>query len=179
MLPEDRKAFVEVVLGLAELKGKQLSAPALELYWHSMQHWPLEYFQRAAEHLLRTCDWMPTPKHFEDLRNAGRLTAAEAWVMAMGCTRTAWTPNGHVGGTSGNALIDRAVMRIGGYAAIAQSEVGKLHFLERRFADTYEQMQDVESVREALPQIAGTTTVKQSLDKARQRKLTHGHSEAS
>lgn len=179
MTPEDRKAFAEVVIGFAELRGKSLSAPAIELYWRALEHWPLEAFKRASEHLLRTCDWMPTPKQFEDLRNAGRLTASEAWLVAMNSTRTAWTPTGHVGGTSGNTLIDQAVMGIGGYAAIAQSEAGKLHFLERRFADKYEQLQDVASVREALPQITGTTTVNQLLDRSRQRKLTHGHSEAS
>ena len=72
----DRKAFCEIVLGFAELKGKQLSAAAIELYWRSMQHWPLEDFRAAAQQLLRTCEFMPTPKDFEDLRRASKpLTA--------------------------------------------------------------------------------------------------------
>ena len=70
MQPSDRKAFLEVVVGFAELKGKQLSAPALELYWNAMQGWTIEDFRKAAAHLLQTCEFMPTPKDFNDLKKA-------------------------------------------------------------------------------------------------------------
>lgn len=158
MKNEDRQAFVEVVLGFAELKGRQLSAPAIELYWRSLQHWPLEAFRKAASHLLRTCEFMPTPKDFEDLRKAGRPTPSEAWVTAISSARSAWTPQGYFGGTSGDPLIDRAVRAIGGYAVIAQSDEDKLHFLERRFSEAYGDMQDAGDTRAALPQIARPKT---------------------
>ena len=38
MTPDDRKAFAEVVIGLAELKGRKLSSVSIELYWRSLQH---------------------------------------------------------------------------------------------------------------------------------------------
>lgn len=155
MTPDDRKTFVEVVVGFAELKGKQLSAQALELYWRALRHWPLEDFRAAAEQLLRTCEWMPIPKDFEDLRKAGRPTAGEAWELARKAAGSA-IQCGYVthNGTCGDEQIDRVVRAIGGYGAIAMSDIDKLPFLERRFAEHYASIQDVDDVREAVPQIA-------------------------
>jgi hypothetical protein len=148
-------------VGFAELKGKQLSAPALEIYWRSLQHWPLEDFRAAAEQLLRTCEFMPLPKDFEDLRKAGRPTVGEAWASVL-----AWVRSGNYnsrlpllnGDDRGrpDRLAERAVRAIGGYQAIAMSETDKTHFLERRFAEHYEAMQDADEVREELPEIAYT-----------------------
>lgn len=169
MKPQDRKAFLEVVVGFAELKGKQLSAPALELYWNAMQTWSLEEFRKAAEHLLRSCEFMPVPKDFEDLRKAGRRTAGEAWALACSSTSSAYTPTGYRGGTSGDALIDQCVHMIGGYSVIAMCDEAKLHFLERRFCEHYESLEDADDVREALPQIAA----KGALTNLRRGLITH------
>jgi hypothetical protein len=154
MTPADRKAFVEVVVGFAELKGKQLSAAALELYWRSLQHWPLDEFRKAAEHLLRSCEFMPTPKDFEDLRKAGRPTCGEAWAKAVAACGSCHSPRGYIsGGTCGDEFIDRAVRSIGGYRAIAMCDSDKLHFLEKRFAEHFETLQDAQDTRDAVPQL--------------------------
>lgn len=160
MIPADRQKFLEVIVGFAELKGKQLSAPALELYWRSMQRWSLEDFLAASEQLIRTCEFMPTPKEFEDLRKAGRRTAGEAWTLALDFARRGfdrWLG----GGISRNGIAEpddellmRAVRAIGGFRAIAMSPTDKTIFLERRFCEHYEAMQDADEVREAVPQIA-------------------------
>jgi hypothetical protein len=146
----DRQRFLEVVIGFAELKGKQLSVPALELYWRALQHWPLADFMAAAEQLVRTSEFMPTPKDFEDLRKAGRPTCGEAWVDARATARQ-WREGYSI--SSGDPFIDRVVRVIGGYRAIAMCDVDKMHFLERRFAEHFEEMQDTESTREALPNV--------------------------
>lgn len=146
-------------MGFAELRGKQLSAPALELYWRALQHWELEEFLEAAEQLLRTCDWMPLPKHFEDLRKAGRPTAGEAWLAAKSAAGTCYV-GGAIGygngGTCGDPLIDRVVRAIGGYRAIAMCDNDRLNWLEKSFIEHFESMQDAEDVREAVPMIANT-----------------------
>lgn len=146
----DRKKFLEVVVGFAELKGKQLSAPALELYWRSLQHWQLEDFLAAAEQLVRTSEFMPTPKDFEDLRKAGRPTSGEAWVKALS-TAHRWREGHSIG--SGDEFVDRVVRVIGGYRAIAMCDTEKTHFLERRFAEHFEEMQGADDTREAVPRL--------------------------
>ena len=155
MTPDDRLPFIETVIGFAELKGKTLSAPALELYWRCLQHWPLDAFRAAAEQLVLTCKFMPEPKDFEDLRKAGRPTAPEAWERARRASGTA-IQCGQVthNGSCGDELIDRAVRGIGGYGVIAMTDTDKLPFLERRFAEHYATIQDADDTREAVPQIA-------------------------
>jgi hypothetical protein len=161
--PADRPAFLEVVIGFAELKGKQLSASALQLYWRAMQHWSLEDFRSAAEQLLRTCEFMPVPKDFEDLRKAGRKTAGECWLAALdaSCQRVYPAPRpdgsypiGYYANTCGDETIDRVVEMIGGYETLRMCETTKLHFLERRFVEHYEELRDVVETREALPHLA-------------------------
>lgn len=152
MTPDDRQVFVETVLGFAELKGKQLSAPSIELYWRALQHWPLDAFRAAAEQLVRTCEFMPGPKDFEDLRKAGRPTAGEAWAAVMIAVR---------GGAYQQSrrpvvdeLTDRAVAGIGGYHLIGMGESSKNHFLAKQFTEVFEAIQDAEDTRVAVPEIA-------------------------
>lgn len=149
MTPADRAVFLEVVVGLAELKGRTLSKPALDLYWRAMQDWPIDEFRAAAAHLVRSCPYMPSPADFEQLRRAGRPTAGEAWVQAVRCAATGAYRNRETPG----GLIDRAVAAIGGYSAIGMCDESKLHFLERRFAEHYESMTDADDVRQALPSV--------------------------
>lgn len=157
MIQADKQTFAQIVMGFAELKGKQLSKPALELFWNSMQHWPIEDFQAAANQLIRTCEFMPTPKHFEDLRKAGRATVGEAWLKAKDAAGSCYV-GGAIGygsgGSCGDPLIDRVVRAVGGYRAIAMCDSDKLGWLEKRFAEHFESMQDAEDTRDAVPQIA-------------------------
>lgn len=149
MTPKDQDTFLEIVIGFAELKGKQLSAPALELYWRSMQHWSMDDFRKAAEHLLRTCTFMPTPKDFEDLRQAGRPTAGEAWDKALSFCNGGWRR----GGGCGDSAVDAVVQMLGGYETIALCPLDKIGFLERRFCEHYESSQDANDTRQSVPEL--------------------------
>ena len=154
--------MVAILNGLAAIKPhSKLTPEAYELWWLSMQDWSLEDFRDAAARLAKTVQFMPTPFDFEQLRKAGRPTAGEAWVTALDSVRTAWTPAGFAGGSSGEPLIDQAVRAIGGYQAIAQCDETKLHYLERRFAEIYDDLQDADDTRRALPSITGHPALEQ------------------
>lgn len=155
MTPADRAVFLEVVVGLAELKGRTLSKPALDLYWRAMQDWPIDEFRSAAAHLVRSCAYMPSPADFEALRRAGRMTPGEAWTRAVQIAASGAYRRGEtVGG-----VVDRAVQAIGGYSAIGMCDESKLHFLERRFAEHFDAMQDADDVRQALPDITARASL--------------------
>ena len=139
-------------MGFAELKGKSLSAPALELYWNAMQAWSLEDFQAAANQLIRTCEWMPTPKHFEDLRKAGRDTPGEVFADIRRWLK--YTPNGYTLQPDTPRAIESAIRAMGGANAYAMCDEAKLPFLERRFCEHYEQITEADDTREAVPEIA-------------------------
>lgn len=144
MTPADRKEFLEIVLGFAELRGRQLSAPALELYWRAMESWPLSTFKAAAAHLVRTCEFMPTPFHFEQLRRAGEPTAAEAWEQVL-------KGEPLVGGSRTH----RAAATIGGQYHVRHADlVHEVPHLRRHFIEAYDELAEVDPVREELPAIA-------------------------
>jgi len=148
----DRPEFAAIVVGFAELRGKKLSAEALELFWSAMQRWDIGRFREAAAHLVKSCQFMPTPYDFEQLRKAGRQTAGEAWARAVDWAASSAYRGGAI---TGDAVTDRCARMLGGYGAIAMCDEDKLHFLEKRFTEHFEAVQDAEHVRESLPAIAG------------------------
>lgn len=174
MQPTDADPFRNIMRGMCKLYAQEPDAVLLDAYWLALGSWTLAEFSQAAAHLMANTKFMPRPADFNDLRKASRPVAAEAWVKAIQSCSTAWRPSGYHAGTSGDPLIDNAVRAIGGYAAIAQCEQDKLHFLERRFTEIYESMQDANDVRQALPQLTNSTFGLAELNKRmEQRKLEH------
>jgi hypothetical protein len=161
----DKAEFAKVVLAFAELKSKQLSLPAIELYWLAMQDWDLSDFKLAATRLLKTAEFMPTPKDFEDLRKAGRMTSGEAFAKAIGWARSGVYRN--PAKTPEAILIDRVVHALGGWIAISNYDEEKLHFLEKSFIEHYETIQDATDTREALPQITKPDWLQLGIDSRR------------
>jgi hypothetical protein len=157
MTPEDRQAFAAIVTGMSEMKGRTLTAAGFGLYWQSMRDWHIDDFRDAAARLMKTCEWMPTPKEFEDLRIAGRPTAGEHWAKILNAARKG------EGGFTLDAPAARALAAIGGLSAVEISETSKTHFLEKRFSDHFAEMQSVHDTRHAVPQIAATPIVVQTL----------------
>lgn len=153
----DFPRFRAVMAGMAKVYEREIDGPLLDAYWLALRAWSLVDFEAAAGHLMATSEFMPRPAAFTALRKAGRPTPAEAWAKAVASCKTAWTPQGYVGGTSGDPHIDAAVRGLGGYSAIAMCDTDKLPFLERRFCEHYETVQDATETREALPLIASKT----------------------
>jgi hypothetical protein len=145
----DYPEFCAIIGGFAELRGKELSAPALALYFRAMQDWLIEDFREAALYLLKNCEWMPLPHHFEALRKKGKRTADEAWSIALAACSSWSTSN-----TCGDAVIDRVVATIGGYQTIAHANVETaLPHVQRRFLTAYEEISQATDVRATLTQL--------------------------
>lgn len=149
MLPADKPEMVRVLTGLAAIKpGAKLTPEGLETWWQAMRAWSLEDFKSAASFLAGTHEFMPNPFHFEQLRRAGRATAGEAWARAVAAARR--------GGGTDCPLIEKAVQAMGGWLVLRMSDEDKLHFLERRFAEHYDDIRDADDTRDAIPAIAST-----------------------
>lgn len=164
MQPNDKPKFLSVLNGLAAIKpGAKLTNESLSLYWSAMSGWSIEDFTAAANELARTQEFFPNPYHFEQLRKAGRKTSGEAWAEVLAYARGGGYRQWECGMPTLNTnypriedqLILAAVRAIGGFQAVAQSKIDSTHFLERRFAEHYENISDAEAVREAVPQLAG------------------------
>lgn len=150
MRPTDRAEFVRTLNGVAAIKGKDLTPEALSVWWSAMAAWSIEDFKAAASHLVTTCQFMPTPYDFAQLRKAGEATGGEAWLEVL----------------SGRALVPgsraaRAAAIVGGQQAIRHADIETaLPHIQRRFLTAYEELSDVDVVREALPQIAAPEETK-------------------
>lgn len=155
MLEIDAKKFRDLMRAMCKLYGQEADEVLFDAYWLALRDWPFDAFEQAAGHLMASSKFMPRPADFNELRKASRPTSAEAWLKALAGIKSAYTPNGYYGGTSGDPLIDSAIRCLGGYAAIGNCDEEKLHWLEKRFSEIYENMQEAEDVRESVPMIAG------------------------
>jgi hypothetical protein len=152
----EKPDFMAQLMGLAAIKpGAKLTKESYEIWWRAMQSWSLDDFKAAAAQLALSMEFMPSPFHFEKLRKAGRPTASESWAKVLAAVRA--TAYGR-GGVVVSDLVDRAVAGIGGYRAIGMSETDKTHFLEKRFNEAFESLQDAEDTRAAVPEIAYSGT---------------------
>ncbi len=144
MLVTDEEEFLKVLNGLAAMKKLELNAPAIELWWLSFQSWEIADFKIAAAQLIKTCKWIG-PNDFENLRKAGRETPAEAWVAARKFLR--WGLHGYTLDENCPPKIATCIRALGGANVIAMTDEDKLPFLERRFTEHYETLEDADDVR--------------------------------
>lgn len=147
MRSTDRIEFLRVLNGLAAvLPGAQLTAEALEIWWGAMAQWTLAEFRGAASLLVSKQKWMPGPHDFEALRRVDEPTAVEAWAQALAACRGWRHPDALPQGR-----IARAAAAVGGYRAIAMSDVeAQLPHIARQFKEAYDQLSTVEETRESL-----------------------------
>jgi hypothetical protein len=151
MQANDFPRFQAVMTGMAELYQRELSGPLMDAYWLALADWSLHEFEAGAGQLMKTEEFMPRPVAFNNLRKAGRVTAAETWTEVLEHARhdSPNFMNGHVNGLS--ELANRALRAIGGLHTVAMSDPTKTTFLERRFTEVYNQLSEADETREALP----------------------------
>lgn len=150
MQASDKAEFVRVLTGLAAIKRVDMTKEAYEMWWLSMREWDITEFREAASHLIKTCEWMPSPYDFDQLKRLERPSANEAWEMAITHSNGHWRKNR----SCGDHNIDSVVSTMGGYQALAMCEIDKLGFLERRFLSTYNDFSDSHAARAALPYLS-------------------------
>lgn len=145
MTETERGEFARVLHALAAIKGKELTADILALWWGCLSDWPLVEFKQAASHLLKHGGpYMPQPADFIALRKAGAQTAGEAWAKVLAEVRR--SGRGPI-----DPATDKAVAELGGYERVAMCSDERLGYLERAFFDNYEDGATVEEARAALP----------------------------
>jgi hypothetical protein len=141
MQQADFTRFRAVMAGMAEVYQRDLSGPLLDAYWLALAPWSLAEFEAASARLMATAKFMPRPADFHELRKAGRPTAGEAWQIACG--------------TTDDPLIVRArhIATQGRY--LGHIDLDELKWVQRRFCEVYDELQDVTETRQALPHLVG------------------------
>lgn len=138
--------FRDLMRGMGRIFNSEPDELVLDVYWLALKSWQISDFESAVAHLMSTAKFMPRPADFMNLRKAGELTSHEAWTIALNQWRT---PND----VPADRII-RAAASVGGFKVIAMANIERdLPHLQRRFLEAYDQLSDVEPVREALPQL--------------------------
>jgi hypothetical protein len=122
--------------GMAKVYEREPDQPLLDAYWLTLGDWSLAEFEASAAQLMRTSKFMPRPADFVELRRQARgKTAAEAWF------------------TSGESADPRArrAMRIAAQGRyVGHIPTDELPWVQKRFLEVYDELQDVEESRDAL-----------------------------
>jgi hypothetical protein len=147
----DFQRFNELMTGMARMYGSAIDRIVLDAYWLALRDWELDDFEAACGHLMRTSKFMPRPAEFTELRKAGDATPGEVFGTLRQWLH--YTPNGYQLKPSTPRRIASAFAAIGGAQGYAMCDSDKLHFLEKRFCEHYEQISEHEDVRQALPGI--------------------------
>lgn len=147
MHPEDKPEFVRILTGIADMKRVAMTKEAFEMWWVAMRDWSIAEFREAAGYLLTSCEFMPQPYDFTQLRRSQEPTADEGWQLALKHAESGqWRK-----GPSGDERVDAAVQLLGGYHTIAMTDTVKLNWVEKRFREAYEDSRDTAESRAALP----------------------------
>jgi hypothetical protein len=135
----DKQEFARILTGLSLIKpGKELTKDALAIYFAALEDWSIEDFKAAANHLAKTCEFMPNPYHFEQLRKKNESTKHEAWEAAFERIKR--------GGNHPDDKISKAIRQVGGYYQLGMTPLDQMPFVAKRFQDAYESIGECESV---------------------------------
>lgn len=143
MKANEFQQFKTIVAGMAALYGRieSLDDGLMDVYWLALKDWPLEEFQRAASHLLRTSTFMPRPADFERLGQGSAQSARQAWADVVAWVRASGYRSAlpkHLLPPEPSQEAVRAVMILGGWEAISLADISELGFLEKRFLEHFE-----------------------------------------
>lgn len=92
----DEKEFNQIIIGLAEIFGKEVTDTFLRLYFGALEDLEIEYIRKTANVLARTCKFFPKPVEF----------------------REALQPNLEVQASLAYEKVERAFRRVGIYSSV-------------------------------------------------------------
>ena len=76
MTEDDEKEFARVLIATAELYGKKITEPAIELYWNSVNDFTIEQFKYGLKNCCTTSKFFPVPAAVREWLESGVDEAA-------------------------------------------------------------------------------------------------------
>lgn len=133
----DRERFVKTLLGLAEAFGREISSPAIGVYYAALRDLADDEWTRAVERCATTSQRMPAPAELRAL--AGEHTAAERAIAAwMEATAAARSVGSYRSVAFEDAAINAAIRSMGGWERFCAADADELERFERpRFLAAY------------------------------------------
>jgi hypothetical protein len=138
MQPSDKPKFLEVLAGVHDFYGKELSSFAGQVWWQAMAGFDLEQATKALSAHLMDADrgqFMPKPA---DIVRQLQGTHADRSLVAWGKVLEAMRRVGAYQSVAfDDPAIHAAIMDMGGWPTVCRSEIDDLPFLQKRFCDLH------------------------------------------
>jgi len=135
MRGEDRPEFRDILAGMSEIFGKEISRIGMRFYFEALSEFPIEDVRRAAGEAIRTLKFFPRPVELIELiRGSDRQYAAEAWRLVCEHVRSGrWRRD-----TTGNQELEQAVRLMGGWSRLGGMLESEIPFREKEFIEKFE-----------------------------------------
>lgn len=134
----DKPTFFSLLIGIAELHGRELSETVLEIYWGALQSFTLPDLQRAFSTLLTNPDtgqYLPKPADIVRMLTGNSQTQAlQAWAKVERAIRQVGSWQTVV---FDDPIIHATIRDMGGWIALCQTPTDELAFRAKEFENRY------------------------------------------
>lgn len=138
MKTEDFEGFRELIQGVYDFYGKELSRFALDVWWNALRQYDLDVIRRAMSmHCTNPDTGQFCPKPADVVRMVGGTTR-DAALMAWNKVQEAVSRAGAYRSVCfDDPIINRVLLDMGGWPEICAKQMDELPFVERNFCDRY------------------------------------------
>ena len=138
MQATDKRKFLEVLAGVHDFYGKDLSTFAGSVWWQACSGFDIEQVTKALSAHLMDADrgqWMPKPA---DIVRQLHGTHADRSLMAWSKVHEAMrTVGGYTSVDFCDSATHQAIIDMGGWPALCRSSIDELPFLQKRFCEAH------------------------------------------
>lgn len=138
MTSTDQQPFVLLMTSIAELYGKKLSKPLLDIYWRCLEPYSLALIRTALKaHILHPDGGQFMPKPADVLRiihGNSETQALQAWGKVLQAIRMVGSYDSVV---FDDPVIHAAIMELGGWVELCHSDTKSLVFIGKQFEKIY------------------------------------------
>jgi hypothetical protein len=158
MTKDDKGKFLQILTGLSDLYGSELSKISITLYWEALKDHRIDLISVAASEHVKHSQWMPKPSQFLDVLTKSDMKPEERATLAWGCvSRSAKSIGGYASVNFDDPLINATIRNQGGWTRICTQPAEHFEsFIRRQFIADYVVLYGASLSSEALMPLQGT-----------------------
>lgn len=158
MIKEDKGQFLQILTGLSDLYGAELSKVSITLYWEALKEHRIDLISVAASEHVKHSQWMPKPSEFLSILTKSDMNAEERATLAWGAvSRAAKSIGGYSCVNFDDPLINATIRNQGGWSRICTQPAEHFEsFIRRQFIADYVVLCGAKLSPESLLPLQGT-----------------------
>jgi len=131
----DREEFDAVIIAMAELFDRKMSAIQLDLYFEALKDMSLEDFRKSANTVARTCKFFPKPVEFREQIIVG--VDAQATLALDKVQEAFWSAGVYKSVVFDDPVIHAVIDHLGGWVKYCNTPDHELKWWKKDFEKKY------------------------------------------